>query len=566
MGFTKNFTAYSPTTSFAATITDPASGITGPNGSPIASLLLGYPDTGNRTNQVNSGVIGRRWKEYRGYAEDDWTVSHTLTLNIGLAYGVTTPLSEAAGRIANFDVNTGTFFVAGPRAHAYTGTVASDKYAGIHTDYSNIEPRFGFSASPFGEKRSTILRGGYAIFHDSGHLGESTGIQQNPPYTNIYTFTTNDINPGRVLIPASPINGFPDNSLPSDPTTYTGSLVAQNRNFKQGLVQQYNLNVQQGFEKSVITIAYAGTHADRLFNNIGSFNGAAPGAGNNTAARRPFPSLHTISDINSNGWLMYNSLQAKVERRIHDFYLLGAYTYSQALTNGYSEPATTLPGATYFPLTVGSSFYHGDPILVSTPGNPAGTPISPLADRGLSSLSLRNNFTGSVLYALPFGKGKMLMTNASGVLNEIVGGWQINSIIASHSGFPLAFTEPTNTSGSGLTNRPDYTSGCDLYAGAHTVAKWFNTSCFTTPTAQQLGNAPRTLGYGPKRTNVDLSLYKQFPTFEAQSLEFRAEFFNVLNHSQFGLPDQGLGDAAFGTISTTVYENRQMQFALKYLF
>lgn len=567
MAFTKNFTAYSPTSTFAATITDPASGITGANGSPIASLLLGYPNGGNRQNQVNSGIIGRRWKEYRGYAQDNWAVTSSFTLNLGLAYGVTTPLSEARGRLANFDINTGTFFVAGSQSSTYAGTVASDKYAGIATDYSNLEPRFGFSVSPFGPARNSVLRGGYAVFHDTSHLGQSAGIHQNPPYTNTYTFSTNDINPGRTLIPGSPILGFPDNGAPRNPTTYNGSLVAMNRNFKQGLVQQYNLNVQQGGPKGlVMTVAYAGTHASRLFNNVAAFNGAAPGAGNNTPARRPFTTLNSIADITSNGWLLYNSLQAKVEQRLSDLYLLASYTYSQATTNGYSEAVTTLPGSTYFPLTLGPNFYHGLPVTVSTPGNPAGTPLGVYADRGLSSLQLRNNFTASAIYKLPFGKGKMFAPNSGKLLDEVIGGWQINSIVTTHSGFPLAFTQATNTSGAGVTNRPDLLPNCDLYAGAHTVNKWFNTTCFAAPTPQQLGNAPRTVGYGPTRTNVDASLYKKFSTYESQNLEFRAEVFNILNHSQFGVPDQGFGNATFGTISTTVHENRQVQFALKYLF
>ena len=571
MAFTKNFTAFSTGTTFAATITDPNTGITGTNGSPVASLLLGYPNGGNRQNQVNSTIIGRRWKEYRGYAQDNWAITPSFTLNLGLAYGVTTPLSEAHSRIANFDVTTGTFYVAGSQASTYTGTIASDKYAGIHTDYSNIEPRFGFSLSPFGPSRNTVLRGGYAIFHDTAHLGQSAGIHQNPPYTNTFTFSTNDINPSRALIAGSAINGFPDNSQPRNPTTYTGSLVAQDRTFKQGLVQQYNVNLQQGMAKgTVLTVAYAGTHASRLFNNVASFNGASPGAGNNTAARRPFTTLNGIADITSNGWLVYNSLQAKVEQRYKDLYLLGSYTYSQAMTNGYSEAVTTLPGSTYFPLTLASNsastFYRGNPVLISTPGNAAGRLIAPDADRGLSSLQLRNNFTFSGIYALPIGHGKMMLAHVNKLTDEVIGGWQVNGIVTTHSGFPMAFTQATNTSGSGITNRPDLTSGCDLYAGGHIVSKWFNTTCFTAPTATQLGNAPRTVGYGPQRTNVDMSLYKKFSTFEAQNLEFRAEFFNILNHSQFGIPDQGFGNATFGTISTTVHENRQVQFALKYLF
>jgi hypothetical protein len=181
-------------------------------------------------------------------------------------------------------------------------------------------------------------------------------------------------------------------------------------------------------------------------------------------------------------------------------------------------------------------------------------------------LALRNSFVASAIYALPFGTGKRFLTNAGRVTDEAIGGWQVNSIVTSHGGFPLFFSQTTNTSGAGVTNRPDVVAGCNLYAGAKTVSEWFNTACFATPTAEELGNAPRAYGHGPGRTNVDLSFYKKFPIVEMHTLEFRAEFFNILNHSQFGVPDSSLGDSAFGAISSTSQANRQIQFALKYLF
>jgi hypothetical protein len=560
MGFTKNFTAQVASNgSFPATITD--NGITGANGNPIASLLLGLPDNGNRSNQVNSGIIGRRWKEYRGYVQDNWAVTPTLTLNLGVAYGVTTPTSEAKSRIANFDVVTGNFYVAGNGIAPSATVLQADKYAGIHTDFSNIEPRFGFSFSPFGAKKNTVLRGGYAIFHDVSHLGVSNGIHQNPPYTNTFTFQSNDLDPtinnGRVLIPGAPNNGFPNNSAPQSPATYVGSLVAQQRDFKQGIVQQYNINTQAATpDGTVFTLAYAGTHASRMLNSSSNYNAAPPGTGNNPAARRLYPQYQTINYIVANGWLVYNSLQAKVEHRTHNLFLLGAYTYSQGINNGFVEGVSAGAGAPYFPFTIRPNI----PVSGRT------TPLNPRDDRGDSSLTLRNSFTASAIYILPFGRGKQFMTNAGRAVDEVVGGWQVNTIITTHSGYPLLFTQSTNTSGAGLTNRPDVVPHCDLYAGAKTVTKWINTSCFTVPTAQQFGNAHRSYGYGPGRTNVDLSLYKKFPVFERQDLEFRAEFFNILNHSQFNTPDTGFGNATFGAISATVHENRQVQFALKYRF
>ena len=558
MGFTKNFTGQIGSgQSFAATVTDPASGITGANGNPVASLLLGLPDNGNRTNQINSGIIGRRWKEYRGYAQDNWTITPKFTLNFGMAYGVTTPMGEAHNRIADFDVFNGNFYVAGTGTTASQNVILTGNYAGVRTDFSDWEPRFGFSLSPFGSQRSTVIRGGYGIFHDVGHLGLSNEIHQNPPYTNTFTFQTNDIAAGRVLIPSSAVNGFPDNSKPQNPATYTGSLVAQDRNFKQGLVQQFNFNLQQGLKDgTVITAAYAGTHATRMFNSVGNWNVAPPGPGNNLAANRPFPQYQTINFITSNGWLVYNSLQAKLERRVHDLYLLGAYTYAQGLMNGYAEGVSAGTGTVYFPLTIRSNV----PISGTT------RTLTTAADRGLSSFTLRSDFSASAVYLLPFGSGKMFLKNANRLTDEVVSGWQINTIVVSHSGYPLSFSQATNTSGAGVGNRPDINTSCNLYAGAKTVGQWFNKSCITTPATQTLGNASRTYGYGPGRTNVDLSFYKRFATFESQSFEFRGELFNVFNHSQFGTPDTGLGDATFGSITSTVYNNRQIQFAAKYIF
>ncbi len=558
MGFTKNFTAQvGSSQTFSANITDPASGVTGANGNPVASLLLGLPDSGNRTNQINSGIIGRRWKEIRGYAQDNWIISPKLTLNVGFAYGVTTPLSEALNRLSDFDVNTGNFYFAGSGTTASAKVIQADKYAGISTDYSNIEPRFGFSYSPFGAQHGTVLRGGYGVFHDTGHLGLSTEIHQNPPYTNTYSFQTNAITPIRVLMPNAATNGFPDNSQPKNPAAYSGSLVAQDLKFRQGLVQQYNFNVQQGLKDgTVVTVAYAGTHATRMFNLVSNYNAAPPGPGNNLAANRPFPQYVNISYITSNGWLLYNSLQAKVERRVHNLYFLGAYTYAQGISSGYAEGVTAGTGAVYFPLTLRSNI----------PMSGSSLPLTARADRGNSSLTLRNDFIASVVYALPFGKGKEFMKNAGRLADAAVGGWQLNTIVTSHSGFPLSFTQSTNSSGAGVGNRPDINYGCDFYAGAKTVTKWFNTSCVTTPALQTMGNASRTYGFGPGRTNVDLSFYKKFEILENQHLEFRGEFFNLLNHSQFATPDTGYGNGTFGVITGTTYSNRQVQFALKYIF
>jgi Carboxypeptidase regulatory-like domain len=506
-------------------------------GNAIASALLGLPQDGSRSNQYNSSILGRRWKEFRGYAEDNWQVTPSLTLNLGFAYGVTPPLREAENRYANFDIVSGQFYVAGG-ADPGEGIHAGPR-VGIQTDYSNAEPRFGFAFSPRGVDHGIALRGGYAIFHDLSQQGITTGLQWNPPYTSTYSFSSDNINPVRTLN-----TGFPENGGLADLTTYTGNLVSQDRHFKQGLVQQYNLNLQQELPySSVFTLAYAATHATRIFNQVSNMNPATPGDGTNPASRRPYPQYETVYGIESNGWLGYNSLQAKLERRAASgLYLLAAYTYSKTINNGYRSGVTSPPGAAYYPLLP-----------------------YPNADRGLAPLSLTNNFTASFLYPLPFGKGQQYLSSAQGISQAVLGGWSVNGIIVAHSGFPLAFVEDVNNSGAGVSSRPDQLCSNPV-AQNPTVFQWLNPSCFAEAPQGLLGDAPISSGYGPRQTNVDFSAFKSFPIFREQQLQFRAELFNVFNHSQFATPDQNFGDGTFGAISATVNNNRQVQFALKYLF
>jgi hypothetical protein len=499
------------------------------DGNAIASLLTGLPNSGQRSDELNGYIRGRHWKEYRGYAEDKWTLSSSLTLNLGVAYGVTTPLSESDNRFANFDFQTGTLYV----ANQNTG-----RNAGVQYDYSNIEPRFGFSYSPFSSHK-TVFRGGYGIFHDVSAQSGAGGLQQNPPFVNEYGFTSDNITPVRTLA-----TGFPDNSQVQDFATYTGNLTAEDINFKQGLIQQYNVNIQQQLPAStILTVAYAASHGTRLLDKGINLNTAPPGPGFNDPARRPYPQYNTISGFTDHGWVGYQSLQVKAERRAASgLYLLAAYTYSKTLTNGMTSDTVGDPGVPYYPLVPFKN-----------------------ADKGLGATDLRNNFTLSYLYAFPLGIGQKYGSHLNRAADALLGGWQSNAIVSAHSGFPLGMQEDVNNSGTGITTRPDLVCNPNLGNKA-SVNEWFNTACYQPPAPGMLGDAPRTYGYGPSQTNVDFSLFKSFRVHEAQTIEFRSEFFNIFNHTQFATPDQFQGDSTYGAISSTVNNNRQIQFALKYLF
>ena len=502
--------------------------LNGATGSAIASLLVGYPTSGSRNDELAGSVRGRRWKEYRGFFQDDWTVSKNLTLNLGLAYDVTTPVSEARNRFSNFIFNTGQVLIAGKNAGPNIG---------VSTDHSGIEPRFGFAWSPLANS-GMVVRGGYGIFHDVGAQGGTQGPYQNPPYANAYAFTSDNITPVRTLS-----TGFPDNSKPTDPAVYTGDWKAIDPNFKMGRIQQWNLNVEKSLPGStVLTLAYAGTHGTRLMEKNFNFNSAPPGPYNNPRQFRPYPQYNNILMTDSHGWLKYNSLQARLERRAtKGLYLLAAYTLSRATTNGLSQEITSDPGLNFYPLKT-----------------------YPNADKGPASTDLRNNFTLSYVYELPVGKGQALLPGLKGVPQAIIGGWQINGILLVHSGFPLGLTMASNQSGTGIGNRPNRV--CDGSLDSPTVAKWFDTSCYVAPAPGTLGNSARSVMHGPGQTNYDMSIYKNFPVTESIKVQFRSEFFNLPNHAQFDIPNTSVGNAAFGRISATVHAARQVQFALKLVF
>jgi hypothetical protein len=506
-----------------------ASGTMDGNGNALASFMLGLPFTGSINADFTGSVFGRRWKEYRGFAEDSWTVAPHLNLQLGLAYAVTTPISEAHDRQSNLDFASGIIYVGGKNG-GHT--------VGVKTDFGNVEPRFSFAWTP-SFLGGAVVRGGYGIYHDYGSLGGSTGEYQNPPYANAFLFNSDSITAVRTLSTGFPI------STPPDPTTYTGIWHTYAANLKQGFVQQWNVNIQDQFAHNYLfTIAYTGTRGSRLNNRNVDLNTASPGSGNNPAARRPYPQYNQILETIDNGWVSYSSLQTKLERRTSSgLYALVAYTYSKALSSGLRQEITGDPGVNYYPFVP-----------------------YPSADTGATATDMRHNLTMSLLYELPFGTNKKFLSNLHGPAQVVLGGWQVNGVMLVHSGFALGETMGTSASGTSFGNRPNLVPGCAGTLSNPTPTKWFDTSCFSAPATGVLGNAPRTWLYGPGQVNLDMSFFKNFVITERWKLQFRSEFFNIANHAQFSPPAVAFGVNTFGSIANTVNTSRQVQFALKLTF
>jgi hypothetical protein len=566
-------------------------------GDPVAAMLLGQVGGAIHDQTFTGATTGRRWKLFRPFIQDDWRVTPNLTLNLGLAWAFVTPISEAHDRQANFDFNSGKFLVAGPTSATANCAICvhSDSHVGIKLDKRAYEPRIGLAWKPFGSN-NTAIRAGYAIFHDSSWNQGAQGLWENPPYfAEIDNFSGFGAPCpfGNATSPTRQNCGIERAFLPAfttspDPATFTGTVQSQNLDFKQGTVQQFNVNVERQIPGDVVlTAGYAGSRSnhiliDGLNLNVGSpaacgtVSGYTLGCGVNGAAFGPrwgaptflFPV--TISNNNDAGRAHYDSFQVKAETKStrHGLYALVGYTYSHTYDSGFPDGLGTFPGALYWPL-----------------------PGTEKLDWARSQINLNHQFTASVLYDLPFGRGKKFGGNWGGAANAIGGGWKLNVIERATSGFPLFVVDSNNQTGVNFQwngnslNRPDQVGDpnrpgpvaanptCVAPAQIHTIANWFNPCAFAPAPAGELGTANRAPLDGPRFVNTDLSIIKSFPLpWESTRLDFRTEIFNLLNHAQFYLPGDGTGmqniesPSSFSKITGTVNNPRLIQFALKLTF
>jgi hypothetical protein len=569
----------------------------GLTGDATADLLLGQLGGGIHDQTFFGATTGRRWKMYRPFIQDNWRVTKDLTLNLGLAWALVTPITEAHDRQANFDFASGKYFVAGNVTLSNCDIcVKSDGRVGVQLDKTAFEPRIGLAWKPFGSEK-TAVRAGYAIYHDSSWNQGAQGLWENPPYfaESDNFFGPCPFNNGAAAEPLNCGNQFLflDTNLnaitaPLSPQLFPGALQAQNLNFKQGKVQQFNLNIERQIPGNIVlTAGYAGARSSHILAGQVNLNVGSPGAcgevegytlgcGPGGAAFGPkwgsptflFPL--TINSNNDVGRAHYDSLQIKAETKSsrHGLYALLGYTYSRTFDSGLPDGLGSLPGATYFPL-----------------------PGYQRLDWGLSQLNLNHQFTASVTYELPFGKGKKYGSGWNGATNAILGGWEIDVIQKATSGFPLFVVNSANGSGVNFQwngnslNRPDQVGdpnrggpvaanpGCDAPSEIHTIEHWFNPCAFVPAANGELGNANRAPLYGPRFVNTDLSFIKHFALpYEGVGLDFRAEFFNAWNHAQFFLPGgaSGMQDinapTSLGVISATVNNPRVVQLALKLNF
>ncbi len=549
-------------------------------GNYVADVYVGVLGLSEHDQSYDGSVTGRRWKTYRPFVQDDWRFSKDLTLNLGLGWDMTTPISEQHNRMADYIPSTNQLLVAGQNG------VSSS--AGIKMNWTAFEPRVGLAWKVLGSDK-TVLRAGYGIFHDSAWSQGAQGLWTNPPF-----FAESDkfgpagcafatsycaVTLGQTPSGVSMSDAFYSYPTPPSLSSFTGTLFTQPTNFKLGNVRQFNINIERQLPWNVVlTAGYAGARGHHILVSGNDINTPGPpGCGTitgytigcNPDGSQFIPSYpvdtvgngNAILEFGDLGKTTYNSLQIKAETKTpkHGLYALFSYTYSRTYDNGLTDGLGSLLSAPYFPL-----------------------PNWQKLDWALSQINLDNNFTASVLYDLPFGRGKRFGGNWNNATNSALGNWQVTLIEHISSGFPDPLIDSFDQSGVGFFgagfnsggngnnfNRPDQVAGCNPYAANHggPNPQWINVACFKPAAVNELGNANRVPVVGPDFVNTDFSVIKQFALpREGMGLNFRAEFFNLFNHAQFGLPVNDINASGFGSVNSTVNNPRLVQLALKLTF
>jgi hypothetical protein len=535
---------------------------------PESDLLLGMAGGAIHDQTFGGAVTGRRWKIIRPFVEDNWRVTPSLVLNLGLAWDMTTPETEIHNRMSDYIPSSNPN---APGQLLIAGQNGVGRAAGINMYWGAYEPRVGLTWKVLGSDK-TVLRFGFGIYHDSAWSQGAQGLWQNPP-----NLGESDNFDG----PVSLSGGFqqiptPQNLNPcgaSNPNCFTGSLNYMPQGFQPGRAHQYNINVERQLPGNVLlTAGYAGSVGGHILVYGNDMNTQSPAAcgtvsgytigclPNGQPYTPPYESntpddniLFMMGDV---GKTQYNSMQIKAETKTpkYGLYALLAYTYSKTYDNGLTDGLGSVLSAPYYPL-----------------------PNWQNLDWSLSQINLDQSFTGSVIYDLPFGKGKALGSDWNNVTNTLIGDWQVTLIERVSSGFPVPLIDSSNNAGQGYNyfnnggndnnfNRPDRVSGCNPYAANHSQHQYINAACFIQPAAGELGNASRVPVTGPDFVNSDFSAIKEFRMPREMGLNFRAEFFNLFNHPQLGMPINDINQSAFGAVNSTVNNPRLMQLALKLSF
>ena len=493
------------------------------------------------------------WRSFEGawYVEDSIRLRRNLTLRLGIRDEFTNGWNEESGRAANYGTTDGIL-----NTNVTVGHSAFSQNNATHL----FAPRVGLAWDPFSNGK-TAIRASFGTFYS---LIDDLSFLLNslPPANGAVSLANTSL---LSIIPIVPgIAPAPQCSATVLPPCTTFAPQGVQPNAKTPTVQEWNLTIERQLDsKTSLRAAYVGSFGYHGFvsvdpNDIPAqicasatcVSGGTPGTTKGSVLQgqqyipvstRPNPYLGAGFFWYTEGNTSYNSLQLDVTHRVsHGLQFRANYTWSKNL-----DINSALTGA--------QANNQAQMVLDRNDLK---------RDWGPSALDAKNQASISGLYALPFGHRRVL------------GGWQLNGIATMLSGFPFTPQIGANRSGDGDTRNPDRPSVNPAFSGPVVLGnpnQWFNPNAFMLPTAGTYGNLGRGVYRGPGLADLDLSLFKNTKITERTNLQFRAEFFNTLNHANFGTPNATVfAGTAFnpsaGLITTTTTTSRQIQFGLKLIF
>jgi hypothetical protein len=518
---------------------NPTGGVT--FGNSFASFLLDLPSEVGRDLPIIFPAY-RAWELYT-FVQDKWVVTPKLTLDFGLRWEFYPPATPAhAGGFSNYDPSTNSLIIAGVGGNPMN--------AGRKTRYHDFAPRLSLA---YRLTEKTVIRSGFGIsyfpYPDNTYAYNFPVKQNNSYLPNVPT--------GPALLPNGQVAtlsaGFP---APTPAVIPSNGIIANadpnqvyfyiNPNFKEPYVESWNFAIQRALPGNMaFEVAYVGNHGvDQPLNyNLNASTTLNSGVAGQPLYQR-FGRKANVEDRFVGVSSMYNSLQVKLDKRFsHGFAMTTSYTFGKAMGYGGGDE-------------VGWTFY-----------------INPQRNWHMLEFNRVHNFVQSYVWELPFGPGKQWLK--SGVVSQVLGGWQVNGILTIASGMPINFggnAAAVNAPGNGNTLNY-FGNGIGILHGTGTGNAWFSnaicsasvtTNCFAQP-ASGFGNLGLYPITGPGYWNLDASIFKQFHLTEKAQVELRGEGFSVINTPQWGNPDTNIGNRTFGQI-TGAGGNRLIQLGAKVIF
>ena len=522
----------------------------------VTSTGLGYADflLGAVANWSAgyTPLTGARQMDPQVFFQDDYKVLPNLTVNLGLRFERQAGWHEVANRVGVFDPTL---------PNSLSGTNGAMWIAPANGRTNLMEgvnvwlPRVSFAWSPASK---WSVRGGFGIYslpwsidtYSAGAMGFGTLSSGSISNTDQMTplFYAQNPNPP-ITVQNGCVPGTGCYVLAShDPAGYNGQSVNyMPQHIPVGKNYQWSMGVQREIGSMVVELAYVANHGSGLpypvnINQIPQNKlGLLP-----VQNYRPFPQYSAINGNYFDAYSNYNSLQLSFRKRFgHGFSFDTNYVWSKMMSNYDSSGWGSRNGT----MTIQNSFDR-------------------TSTYSLSNFDVPQNWKGSVVYALPFGKGQKLL-NQGGVVDAIVGGWQVSSLFLYQSGNVFTVQMNSNNTNSQANSQyPNVVPGVALYPATKTAAEWFNPAAFVSPGQYTYGNAGRNILRGPRYSDVDFSASKtlRIPKLESGRLQFRFDATNALNHTSLGIPNSSIGASTVGQITGAQLSGRTLQLGARLSF